>query len=114
MVDLLKEIPNVQVYVDDIYLSHDDPQEHIQQLGKVFQILLQAGYVVSLKKSEIGQKTVEFLGFNITKEGRGLTDTFKTKLLNVTPPKDLKQLQSILGLLNFARNFIPNFAELVQ
>ncbi|AAB48112.1 pro-pol protein, partial [Human spumaretrovirus] len=114
VVDLLKEIPNVQVYVDDIYLSHDDPKEHVQQLEKVFQILLQAGYVVSLKKSEIGQKTVEFLGFNITKEGRGLTDTFKTKLLNITPPKDLKQLQSILGLLNFARNFIPNFAELVQ
>nr|AFX98094.1 pol protein [Simian foamy virus] len=114
VVDLLKEISNVQAYVDDIYLSHDDPQEHLNQLEKVFQILLQAGYVVSLKKSEIAQKTVEFLGFNITKEGRGLTEAFKAKLLDITPPKDLKQLQSILGLLNFARNFILNFAELVK
>ncbi|ASF20094.1 pol [Rhesus macaque simian foamy virus] len=114
VVDLLKEVPNVQAYVDDIYMSHDDPQEHLEQLEKVFSILLNAGYVVSLKKSEIAQREVEFLGFNITKEGRGLTETFKQKLLNVIPPKDLKQLQSILGLLNFARNFIPNYSELVK
>nr|AZS32942.1 Pol [Simian foamy virus] len=114
VVDLLKEIPNVQAYVDDIYISHDDPEEHLEQLGKVFSILLNAGYVVSLKKSEIAQYEVEFLGFSITKEGRGLTETFKQKLLNITPPKDLKQLQSILGLLNFARNFIVNFSELVK
>nr|AXY87475.1 polymerase [Simian foamy virus] len=114
VVDLLKEIPNVQAYVDDIYISHDDPEEHLEQLEKVFSILLNAGYVVSLKKSEIAQYEVEFLGFNITKEGRGLTETFKQKLLNITPPKDLKQLQSILGLLNFARNFIINFSELVK
>ncbi|YP_001956722.2 Pol precursor [African green monkey simian foamy virus] len=114
VVDLLKEVPNVQVYVDDIYISHDDPREHLEQLEKVFSLLLNAGYVVSLKKSEIAQHEVEFLGFNITKEGRGLTETFKQKLLNITPPRDLKQLQSILGLLNFARNFIPNFSELVK
>nr|AXY87509.1 polymerase [Simian foamy virus] len=114
VVDLLKEIPNVQVYVDDLYISHEDPQEHLDVLDKIFQKLKDAGYVVSLKKSEIAQSTVEFLGFNITKEGRGLTESFKTKLLDLKPPETLKQLQSILGLLNFARNFVSNFSELVK
>ncbi|CAD67562.1 polymerase [Simian foamy virus Pongo pygmaeus pygmaeus] len=114
VVDLMKHIPNVQVYVDDLYLSHDDPQEHLQVLQQVLHILHDAGYVVSLKKSAIAQKVVEFLGFNITKTGRGLTDAFKEKLLNISPPQNLKQLQSILGLMNFARNFIPNYAERVK
>ncbi|ADE05995.1 pol [Squirrel monkey simian foamy virus] len=114
VVDLLKEIPNVNVYVDDIYVSTETINQHFQVLDKIFQKLLQAGYVVSLKKSNLCRYEVTFLGFTISKYGRGLTEEFQEKLRNISPPNSLKQLQSILGLLNFARNFIPNFSELIK
>nr|BBD82009.1 Pol [Equine foamy virus] len=113
VVDLLKDIPNVEVYVDDVYFSNDTEEEHLKTMDLLFQKLQTAGYIVSLKKSKIGQHTVDFLGFQITQTGRGLTDSYKSKLLDITPPNTLKQLQSILGLLNFARNFIPNYSELI-
>nr|QER92069.1 Pol [Feline foamy virus] len=113
VVDLLQGIPNVEVYVDDVYISHDSEKEHLEYLEILFNRLNEAGYIVSLKKSNIANSIVDFLGFQITNEGRGLTDTFKEKLENITAPTTLKQLQSILGLLNFARNFIPDFTELI-
>nr|BCT98207.1 pol protein [Bovine foamy virus] len=113
VVDILKDIPNVQVYVDDVYVSSATEQEHLDILETIFNRLSTAGYIVSLKKSKLAKETVEFLGFSISQNGRGLTDSYKQKLMDLQPPTTLRQLQSILGLINFARNFLPNFAELV-
>jgi hypothetical protein len=33
------------------------------------------------------------------------------KLINFTVPKSFKALQSMFGLLNYFRDYIPNFAE---
>nr|7O0G_A Chain A, Pr125Pol [White-tufted-ear marmoset simian foamy virus] len=114
VVDLLKNIPGISVYVDDIYFSTETVSEHLKILEKVFKILLEAGYIVSLKKSALLRYEVTFLGFSITQTGRGLTSEFKDKIQNITSPRTLKELQSILGLFNFARNFVPNFSEIIK
>ncbi|ABV59399.1 pol [Spider monkey simian foamy virus] len=114
VVDILKEVPGVSVYVDDIYISSPTMEEHFQVLDSIFRKLLETGYIVSLKKSALARYEVNFLGFVISETGRGLTSEFRERLQEITPPTTLKQLQSILGFLNFARNFVPNFSELVQ
>lgn len=114
VVTLLQHMDNVVVYVDDIYITSDTEDEHLRDIETVVKILSEAGYIISLKKSEIAKESVVFLGFQISNEGRGLTEDYKNKILQITYPKNLKQLQSILGLLNYARNFIPTFTEEIK
>ena len=57
-------------------------------------------------------KEIEYVGFIINKNGIRL-NPHKIDAINELPePKDLKQLQSFLGGINYYSKFIPNMAEI--
>ncbi|GCB66461.1 hypothetical protein scyTo_0007882 [Scyliorhinus torazame] len=103
---------DIDVDVDDVYVTTDTREQHLEALDEIFTRLKIHGYTVSLKKCQLLKKSVEYLGINVTDTGRCLTDSFSEKLSAIKKPISLKQLQSILGLLNFARTFVPAFAPL--
>ena len=44
-----------------------------------------------------------------------MIDPFKVEaILNLPPPRNLRQLQSLQGKANFLRRFLANFAELTR
>ena len=58
-----------------------------------------------------GPNSVTYLGHIISAEGVYVgTDRIQT-IQKLKTPKSLKELRSILGVLNFVRRFVPNFAE---
>lgn len=72
-------------------------------------------YCVSLinpTKSEFGYAEIQFLG-HVISEGNIQTDkTIISKILKIDRPRTKKQLQSLLGLINYYGKFIPNLASL--
>lgn len=74
--------------------------------------LRQSGLVANPKKSKLGGSAVQYLGFNI---GGGKDWPIQDKvavLEQAAPPTRREELQSILGLANYHRRFVPNLATM--
>lgn len=101
----------MQCYLDDILCTGSDDEEHLHNLDAVLQKLEDYGLRVRKEKCEFFQSSVEYLGHVI--DARGLhTASSKIKaIVDAPPPKDLSQLRSFLGMLNYYRRFIPNLAS---
>lgn len=62
---------------------------------------------VNLKKCKFFVKTVEYLGHKIDKEGIHPTNEKSVAIQEAPEPKNLTQLRSFLGMLNFYSKFVP-------
>lgn len=101
----------VIVYIDDLLIHSKSHEEHRQRLERVFARLRGHNLKINLAKCEFGAKEVNYLGFRLTPEGifPGLD---KTEVIrNAQPPTNAQEVRQFLGLCNFFRNHIPNFAR---
>lgn len=55
----------VVAYIDDILICRPSWETHLTHLWWILEALRQAGLAANLKKSKLGQKTVQYLGFCI-------------------------------------------------
>ena len=114
MEELLKDIPGLKCFLDDILVSGRDEKEHKDRLELVFQRLQDAGFRLKKSKCFIGVSSVEYLGFLIDANGIHPT-TKKVEAITKAPvPTNVTQLQSYLGMLNFYRRFINNISTILE
>ena len=111
MDEILGEIPRVFVYIDDILVASETPQQHLSDLKRVFTILAENGLVVNRKKCILGQESLEFLGYLVNSKGIAPLPDRVTAIREIPSPKTVKDLQSFLGMLNYYRRFIRKAAE---
>ncbi|XP_049824794.1 uncharacterized protein LOC126265925 [Aethina tumida] len=101
---------DVLIYLDDIVVFSRTLEEHLQKLEKVFQRLRKAGLTLKPSKCSYAKEEVELLGYIVSREGI-LPDPAKLQAIREFPrPNNVKGIQSFLGLCNFYRKFIHNFA----
>src|ERR1044072_2929072 len=101
------------VYLDDIIIfSKGILQDHIRDVEKVFLLIQQATLQIKIKKCKFFQKEIKFLGHKISQEGIS-TDLEKIEAMqNLPTPKNLRDVQSVLGLFQYYKNFVKNFARI--
>lgn len=102
------------VYIDDILIYGEDEESHDKVLNKVEKLLNEAGLKVNPEKSVIKQAEIIFLGHKL-KQGViiKLLDN-KEGVEKYPVPKNKKQIQEFLGLVNYYRKFIKNIAGTVR
>lgn len=101
-------------YLDDILIFSNSMEEHVQQVKKVLKKLREAKLQVKLKKCEFHVQETDFLGHRITQEGIQ-TEKEKVQAIQDWPaPKNLKELQSFIGLLNYYRRYIEGYAKIME
>lgn len=99
------------VYIDDIVVYSKDENEHLLHLSQVFSCLNQAGLTLNLKKCNMMQRSLTFLGHVISEEGIK-TDPAKIASVSQFPvPQSLKEVQRFLGLAGWYHRFVPRFSE---
>ncbi|KAF9763004.1 Retrovirus-related Pol polyprotein from transposon [Nosema granulosis] len=98
-------------YLDDIIIYSQDMDTHKKHVRIVMEKLRNAGITLNKKKCKFFQKEIKILG-NIITEGRIKPDPEKVKCIKNYPrPNTVKELRSFIGLLNYCREFIKDFAS---
>ncbi|GFW97118.1 hypothetical protein TNCV_2697401 [Trichonephila clavipes] len=111
--EVLRNLPFVFAFVDDILVASSSPEEHLQHLEILFTRLQQYGLSLKPSKCIFGVTSIKFLGFKVSESGiEPLSDRVDC-ILNFPQPTTLTQLRRFLGLFNFYRRFVPKAAHLL-
>ncbi|KAJ9534690.1 hypothetical protein QJQ45_013074 [Haematococcus lacustris] len=101
----------VLVYIDDILVMSETPEEHVQHLSQVLELMKTHKLFAKLSKCEFNRPELSFLGHIVGRNGVAV-DPAKVKAVAEWPePQSLKDLQAFLGLANFFRRFIRDFSS---
>ena len=110
----LKNIDFVKVRIDDILISDRSNDEHLRNLDKVLEVIKRCGLQLKLAKCEFMKDDVIYLGNRITKDGTSPV-TEKVEAIAAAPiPRNVTELKSFLGILNYYHRYIPNAATLLE
>ena len=103
----------VAVYIDDILVFSKNKKKHIGHLQIVLKKFEEYGIIISKSKKQLFQHTIEFLGV-IIGNGKILLQPHISEKFLTFPDKieETKELQKILGLLNYTRPFIKNLSRI--
>ena len=100
----------VAVYIDDILVTGSSIEEHLQNLDKVLGRLESAGLRLNKSKCFFLRPSIEYLGHVIDEEGLHPTEE-KVKAIREAPrPKNIAELRSFLGIINYYSRFLPNLS----
>jgi len=100
----------VLIYLDDILVFSKDFEQHLDHLQAVFAKLKEVNLKLKPSKCHFALSKVSYLGHILTKDGIS-TDPAKIKAIQSFPiPENIHKLRSFLGLCNYYRKFIKNYA----
>lgn len=101
----------VCVYMDDIGIYTETTEEHDRFLKEVLGRLKRVGMQLKIKKCEFYASKIEFLGY-IIGDGQVKPNPNKVKCIENYPrPKPVTQTQRFLGMANYYRRFIKDYAS---
>lgn len=108
----ISDIPGCVNYLDDIIITGETEQDHIENLRKLFQRLKESCFRCKLSKCSFLQPKIEYLGHIITGSGIFPSKLKTEAILNLPRPTNVSELQSFLGKVNYYCNFIKNYSTL--
>ncbi|MBW0493117.1 hypothetical protein O181_032832 [Austropuccinia psidii MF-1] len=91
----------VVVYLDDIMVFSKSEEEHVTHVSTVLSRLRANNLFAKASKCLFHFSSVEYLGYIVSSEGLKMDQAEVQQILNWPPPRNLKALQSFLGLANF-------------
>ena len=98
------------VYLDDVLCVSDSPAKHLEHLRTIFEMFRKANLKLNPEKCKFFRKQVQYLGFIFSADGVK-SDSKKTNIVrNYPTPKKVKDLRAFLGLTNYFRKYILNYA----
>ncbi len=97
------------VYLDDLLVYSKSMQEHLAALRVVLKRCRTHKLFLKLSKCLFAKEQVPFCGHIFSAAGIGV-DPLKAATLQKLPLSNVKELQSFLGLVNWFKDFIPDYA----
>jgi hypothetical protein len=111
---ILRDAENTITFIDDVLIHSKNHPEHLTHVSGAITKLSKAGLKLNPWKSIFGARELQYLGHTLTSNGV-LPGLDKTKAVReCQPPENVKQLKSFLGLANYFRRYIRDFAVLAQ
>ena len=110
MEQTLQGIPMVAVYLDDILVSGKTPEDHLASLQQVLDRLSNAGLRLKRDKCQFMKPACTYLGHKLDAEGIHPTEEKVQAIEQAPAPKNVTELRSYLGLLNYYHKFLRDLS----
>jgi len=104
----------VMAYMNDILFYTETVEEHVALVRRVMERLRKARLCLSIKKSSIHPREVEFLGYKISDRGISMTSTKVQEIRAWSTPEKVVDVQSLMGFANFYHQFINGFSKIAK
>lgn len=104
----------VYVYLDDIIIYGKTIMDHNNTLCEVMMALKKYNLQLKITKCNFFAKEFDYLGFVIAADGIKVNQKKVEAIREFPTPKNEKQIQSFLGLINYYRRFIKDLARLAK
>ena len=117
MVDcLLESIPLDQIcyFLDDLMLASLDVTSHLDRLELLLDKLQHADLKLMPKKCVLLRESVQFVGWTISEQGISINNERVKAILELPPPRTIKEAQRLMGFLSYNRRFVKGFAGLAK
>ncbi|KAK2402401.1 hypothetical protein QL285_051924 [Trifolium repens] len=100
----------MQIYIDDIVVKSSSSDDHLIHLKRSFERMRKCGLKMNPLKYAFCVRAGDFLGFVVHKNGIEINQNKTKAIMETKSPATKKQLQSLLGKINFLRRFISNLS----
>ena len=113
MVEMLKGLPGVIIYLDDVLISGATREEHDRRLTAVLERVKRSGLTLN-SKCVIAEESIDFVGFTVDAAGiRPCADNRKA-IQELKEPSNTTQIKSVLGTAGFYLRCVPEFSDVVE
>ena len=99
---------------DDMFIYGTSDDDHDQNLTNFLNRTREHGLKIGLEKIQYKKTSVAFYGSQFTTQGHKPTDKKIQDIQLMPKPKDIKQLQSFLGMINYLNWYSPRLAEITS
>ncbi|KAJ8418705.1 hypothetical protein AAFF_G00002040 [Aldrovandia affinis] len=114
MSELLRHQDGVAVYMDDVLVYGDTPEEHERKLQCTLKTLEDTGFKLNTDKCLLRQKHLHYFGHCINKHGIRPDEVKVKAITQMQPPKDITDLRRILGMIHYLGRYLPNLSEVMR
>ncbi|XP_030969633.1 uncharacterized protein LOC115989899 [Quercus lobata] len=102
---------NVEVYVDDMLVKSIDEGSHLDDLQETFETLRRYKMKLNPSKCAFGVSSGKFLGFMVSQRGIEANPDKIQAILNMEPPKNIKEVQSLTGRVAALNRFVSKATD---
>ena len=117
MNEILRDLINtrkVAAFIDDVIVGTETEEGHDKLVAEIIKRLEENDLYVKPEKCKWKVREVEFLGVVIGPEGMKMEEKKMKDVLDWPTPKCVKDVQKFLGLANYYRRFIEDFASIAR
>ena len=114
MNEVFKELLDVcmVVYLDNILIYSDNPDEHLAHVCEVLRRLRTHNLYAKVEKCAFSVDTTNFLGFIVSPDSLRMDDAKIQVIRDWPTPHKVKDIQSFLGFSNFYWQFIASYSDI--
>ncbi|XP_019197405.1 PREDICTED: uncharacterized protein LOC109191268 [Ipomoea nil] len=102
---------NMEAYVDDMIVKSAEADTHVSDLDEVFSIMQRYDLRLNPKKCTFGVHGGKFLGYMVSKRGIEPNPDKVRAILDMEPPRSLREVQRLNGKLAALGRFLLRSAE---
>lgn len=107
-------IDTLVYFLDDLLLASSSIEEHLDKLEILLDKFRSVNMKLSASKCNLLKEEVNFIGITINSEGIRINKDRISSITKLSPPSNRKEVMSVLGVLQYNRKFIHNFATLAK
>ncbi|KAK1618119.1 hypothetical protein QYE76_023636 [Lolium multiflorum] len=104
----------VEIYIDDVVVKSVATDGHLEDLRRVLDRTRKFGLRMNPKKCAFGVTAGQFLGFLVHERGIEIGLKSQEAVRTMKPPTTKKELQCLIGKINFVRRFISNLSGRIE